>query len=59
MNNQSLTESLLDESTSDSFDLFYIVWAKLDGYPWWPAQITELPNSTNNFFKVTFIGEKK
>lgn len=41
-----------------------IVWAKVKGYPWWPAevlpselQISKLPTPDSNFFKVVFIAE--
>lgn len=41
-----------------------IVWAKVKGYPWWPAevfnnqiQIAKLPTPDNNLFKVIFIAQ--
>jgi hypothetical protein len=34
-----------------------VVWAKISGYPWWPACITCTPSKTNNYYKVDFIGD--
>lgn len=46
------------------FAIKEIIWAKVKGYPWWPAevkqlisQIAKLPTSDNNVFKVVFIAE--
>lgn len=34
-----------DDVTSNEFQLFDVVWAKLSGYPWWPAIICDDPSS--------------
>lgn len=33
------------------------MWAKVKGYPWWPAEIAKLPSPDANVFKVIFIAE--
>ncbi len=42
-----------------------VVWAKLDGYPWWPAlvtgymnKITKTPKNGDHYYKVNFFGEQ-
>lgn len=35
-----------------------VVWAKITGYPWWPASITCLPTKSNSNYKVDFIGDR-
>ena len=35
-----------------------VVWAKIAGYPWWPATITCTPSKSNSFYKVDFIGDR-
>ncbi len=37
-----------------------IVWGKVDGYPWWPAQVVDIkPDQQGNIYTVTvnFIGD--
>lgn len=38
-----------------SFHLNQIVWAKLSGYPWWPAYIKQI--LTSGIFEVEYFGE--
>jgi PWWP domain len=39
------------------FDLEEIVWAKITGYPWWPAKITNKPNEEEPCYRVDFLGD--
>lgn len=35
-----------------------VVWAKVQGYPWWPGMVSELPNKINeNKYKIDFIND--
>lgn len=46
--------------TQDLFQRGEIVWAKVSGYPWWPALIVEVDFNTNKCVReaaVNFIGE--
>lgn len=33
------------------------VWAKIDGWPWWPAKIAEVPSKKQARYKVQYFGE--
>jgi hypothetical protein len=39
------------------YELNEIVWAKIMGFPWWPAKITQLPNHHNPLFRVDFFSD--
>lgn len=46
--------------TQDLFQQGEIVWAKVSGYPWWPALIAEVDSDTKKCVReaaVNFIGE--
>lgn len=32
------------------------VWAKIDGWPWWPAKIAEVPSKKQPRYKVQYFG---
>ena len=34
-----------------------IVWAKITGYPWWPAQITILPSEGSHAYRIDFFND--
>lgn len=36
----------------DGFSIYEIVWAKLDGYPWWPALICQDPDKEKHLTKT-------
>ena len=42
-----------------SFSKDEVVWAKLKGYPWWPAMVVEVygSNQSETEILVNFIGE--
>ena len=43
---------------SYEFSVTEIVWAKIRGYPWWPAFVKSIhPDPKENKFKVYFIGD--
>lgn len=37
---------------SDDFSIYEIVWAKLDGYPWWPALVCQDPDVEKHITKT-------
>lgn len=37
------------------FSKHEVVWAKITGYPWWPALITSMHNFN---YKVDFLGDR-
>lgn len=39
------------------FGLKEIVWAKIIGYPRWPARITQIPSSRNPYYRVDFFND--
>ena len=39
----------------DDFDLDEVVWAKVSGFPWWPAFISS--KSDKNQFEVVFLSD--
>lgn len=43
------------EEGEQEFRLGEIVWAKIIGYPWWPARVTQLPTTRNPAFRVDFF----
>jgi hypothetical protein len=43
------------EGEEPEFALKEIVWAKIIGYPWWPAKVTQLPTSCTDNFRVDFF----
>lgn len=43
---------------SKSFKVKDMVFAKMKGFPWWPATISEIVKKDNkNKYKVIFIGD--
>jgi hypothetical protein len=44
-------------TSEDNFQENDVVWAKLKGYPWWPARIYKIENSKKRVFSVNFLGE--
>jgi len=49
----------LQESSYEqmNFDLNEIVWAKITGYPWWPAKITFKPSEEEGHYRVDFLSD--
>ncbi|CAD8149042.1 unnamed protein product [Paramecium pentaurelia] len=50
------------EDTEQSFRVNEIIWAKVLGYPWWPAKIASITNvngknGQHNIYRVNFIGD--
>jgi hypothetical protein len=39
------------------FGLKEIVWAKIIGYPWWPAKITQVPSEKSPYYRVDFFND--
>ena len=39
----------------DDYDLDEIVWAKVNGYPWWPAFVAS--KSGSNKYEVVFLSD--
>ncbi|KAK6167624.1 hypothetical protein SNE40_021604 [Patella caerulea] len=39
-----------DEPVNGGFELYDVVWAKLEGYPWWPSLVCNHPTA-NKFYK--------
>lgn len=51
--------SQYNQTTSIDYQIDQIVWAKIKGYPWWPAQIFSFEKLSNDtFISVNFIGHK-
>lgn len=46
---------LAGDEDETQFGLKEIVWAKIIGYPWWPAQITQLPRARSASYRVDFF----
>ena len=44
-------------SSEDDFQVNQVVWAKIYGYPWWPARIENIKSSEIKPYKVKFLGE--
>lgn len=43
----------------ENFNVGEIIWAKIRGYPWWPATITGTKDdSREKIYRVSFIGDK-
>ena len=43
----------------ENFNVGEIIWAKIRGYPWWPATITGTKDdSREKMYRVSFIGDK-
>ena len=43
----------------ENFNVGEIIWAKIRGYPWWPATITGTKDDTREkMYRVSFIGDK-
>lgn len=44
---------------SEQFNVGEVVWAKVRGYPWWPATIAQVATSSDGTLKYTvnFVGE--
>ena len=38
------------------FRINEIVWAKVKGYPWWPAVIRDIKQKPSERIKVSYIG---
>lgn len=34
-----------------------VVWAKVAGFPWWPARINALPSHLNTHYRVHFLAD--
>ena len=43
-------------SEEEHFSQEEIVWAKITGYPWWPALVTDAPPSGSTF-RVDFFAD--
>lgn len=41
----------------ENFEVNQIVWAKLTGYPWWPAYINSIDNIEKTLFTVSYLAE--
>ncbi|KAI6234483.1 PWWP domain-containing protein [Aphelenchoides fujianensis] len=44
---------------TELFDIGALVWAKMRGFPHWPAQIAKLPTVTNPKYSVYFFGTQE
>ena len=45
----------LGDEDETEFGLKEIVWAKIIGYPWWPARITQVPTARSASYRVDFF----
>ena len=52
-----MEENWEGEQEEVQYELGDIVWAKIIGYPWWPARITQLPTSKNPNYRVDFFSD--
>lgn len=43
--------------TEEDFQVNNVVWAKIKGYPWWPARIENINGLGKNPYDVMFLGE--
>ena len=39
------------------FEIKELVWAKITGYPWWPAKITQMPSIRTQAYRVDFFND--
>lgn len=48
-----MSEAIIDEIDEQTmYQKFELVWAKILGWPWWPARITQIPSEKNGNYKV-------
>lgn len=52
-----MEENWEGEQEEVQYELWDIVWAKIIGYPWWPAKVTQLPTSKNPNYRVDFFSD--
>ena len=45
------------EEEEVQFGLREVVWAKIIGYPWWPARVTLCPNGHSANYRVDFFND--
>ena len=45
------------EEEEIQFELREIVWAKITGYPWWPARVTQMPTGKTVHYRVDFFSD--
>ena len=50
-------ECLSTQTAQYKFHKFELVWAKILGWPWWPARVTDIPSHNNSNYKVEFIAD--
>jgi hypothetical protein len=44
-------------SSQEQYYLNEVVWAKITGFPWWPAQVTAISHKQNDNFRVDFFAD--
>lgn len=52
-----MAESQSPSGDQDCYQLHEVVWAKITGFPWWPARVTALPSSANPHYRVDFFAD--
>jgi hypothetical protein len=52
---EEIQESSEEEAV---FELDEVVWAKITGYPWWPAVIAATPTNRTSNYRVDFLTDK-
>lgn len=50
-----MAENWEGEQEEVPFELRDIVWAKIIGYPWWPARVTQVPTGKSINYRVDFF----
>ena len=52
-----MEEMRVEDEDEVQFELKEIVWAKIIGYPRWPARITQIPSARNPYYRVDFFND--
>ena len=52
-----MEELRVEDEDEVQLDLKEIVWAKIIGYPRWPARITQIPSARNPYYRVDFFND--
>lgn len=52
-----MEELRIEDEEEVQLELKEIVWAKIIGYPRWPARITQCPSARNPYYRVDFFND--
>ena len=52
-----MEEKREQQAEGPEYSLGELVWAKITGFPWWPARVTAMPNTGHLFYRVDFFSD--